>query len=257
VRVAAISDIHGNMPAFDAVLSDIEKEHVDIIIGGGDFASGPMPWQVLDRLSGLGDAARLIRGNADRELVADFDSPRPRESASHGEDPWQRRAIWSAAQISPDQRNFLAGLPSELRVDIDGLGQTLFCHGSPRGDDDIITPGTPKARLDDVLRDVEERVVVVGHTHMQFDRRHSSSRLINPGSVGMPYEGRPGAYWALLGPDVELRRTAYDFEAAAQSILDSGYPDAEQHVRDLFLEQPGRDVVTSFFEGLQQKRKQP
>ena len=100
MRVAAISDIHGNMPAFDAVLSDIEREHVDIIIGGGDFASGPMPTQVLDRLSGLGDAARLIRGNADRELVADFDRPRRRESATDDEDPWRRRAIWSAASTS-------------------------------------------------------------------------------------------------------------------------------------------------------------
>ena len=162
--------------------------------------------------------------------------------------------IWSAAQISVDQRNFLAGLPSELRVEIDGLGQTLFCHGSPRGDDDIITPGTAETRLDDVLRNVEERVIVVGHTHMQFDRRHGSSRLINPGSVGLPYEGRPGAYWAFLGPDVDLRRTEYDFTAAAQSILDSGYPEAEQHVRDLFREQPGPDVVTAFFEGLQEKR---
>jgi predicted phosphodiesterase len=230
---------------------------VDIIIGGGDFASGPMPTQVLDRLSGLGDAARLIRGNADRELVADFDRPRRRESATDDEDPWRRRAIWSAAQISVDQRNFLAGLPSELRVEIDGLGQTLFCHGSPRGDDDIITPGTAETRLDDVLRNVEERVIVVGHTHMQFDRRHGSSRLINPGSVGMPDEGRPGAYWALLGPDVDLRRTEYDFTAAAQSILHSGYPEAEQHVRDLFREQPGRDVVTAFFESLQEKRTQP
>ena len=159
-----------------------------------------------------------------------------------------RRSAWDAKQISHAHRDHLASLPEHVTFDVGGLGVTLFCHGSPRSDEEILTPATSEERLAEVLSEVEADAVVCGHTHMQFDRRHGSIRIVNAGSVGMPYEGRPGAYLALLGPDVELRRTEYDFDAAAAAVRESGYPDAEQHVVDLFVEQPGRDEVTAFFE---------
>jgi putative phosphoesterase len=254
-RVAAIYDVHGNEPALDAVLAEIEREGVDVIVVGGDVGSGPMPAATLDRLIALGDRARLIHGNADRELVNAFDERRRLEDVADEEDPWVRRAAWNGQQITQRHRDFLDALPEYVRLEIEGLGTTLFCHGSPRSDEEIITPGTTEDRLAEILDGVDADVVVCGHTHMQFDRRHGRTRVVNAGAVGMPYEGRPGAYWVLLGPDVDLRRTEYDFDAAAELVRASGYPEAEQHVSDLFLEQPGRDEVTAFFEEMAERRR--
>jgi predicted phosphodiesterase len=248
VRVAAIYDIHGNLPALEATLVEIEREHVDLIVVGGDVASGPMPTTVIERLIGLGDRTRFLRGNADRHLVGAFDEGQQLSAVQDEADPWLRRAAWEAEQISREQRDFLADFSETAVIEVDGLGETLFCHGSPRSDEEIITPGTSEERLSTILAGVGHRVVVCGHTHMQFDRSHDERRVINAGSVGMPYEGRPGAYWALLGPGVDLRRTEYDFDAAADAIRQSGFPEAEQHVKDLFLEQPGREEVTEYFE---------
>jgi putative phosphoesterase len=254
MRVAAIYDVHANMPALEAVVAEIECEGVDTIVVGGDVGLGPMPVATLDRLMALGDRAKFIRGNADRELVMAFDAGRRPEDVVDDEDPWIRRGAWDAQQISKRHRDFLDALPERVTLDVDGLGTTVFCHGSPRSDEEIITPGTSDARLTEILAGVDADVVVCGHTHMQFDRRLGRTRVVNAGAVGMPYEGRPGAYWVLLGPDVDLRRTEYDFDAAAELVRASGYPDAKQHVADLFLAQPGRDEVTAFFEEMAEQR---
>jgi predicted phosphodiesterase len=229
-------------------LAEIDDVGVDLIVVGGDVASGPMPVKVIEQLEDLGERARFLHGNADRELVRAFDEQRKLADVSESADPWLRRGAWTAERISRQHREFLASPPEHVVLDIDGLGETLFCHGSPRSDEEIITPGTSDERLAEILSGVRQRVIVCGHTHMQFDRAHDGTRVINAGSVGMPYEGCPGAYWALLGPDVELRRTEYDFATAAEDVRRSGYPEAEQHVLDLFTEQPGRDEVTAFFE---------
>jgi predicted phosphodiesterase len=248
LQVAAIYDIHGNLPALEATLAEIEPEGAAVIVIGGDVASGPMPAAVIDRLIALGDRARFLRGNADRHLVSAFDQGQRLADVQYEKDPWLRRGAWEAEQISREQRDFLASFPENAVLEVGGLGETLFCHGSPRSDEEIITPGTTEERLSVMLAGVSQPAVVCGHTHMQFDRRHGQIRIVNAGSVGMPYEGQPGAYWALLGPDVDLRRTDYDFDAAADAIRKSGFPESEGHVTDLFLEQPGRDEVTEFFE---------
>jgi predicted phosphodiesterase len=112
-----------------------------------------------------------------------------------------------------------------------------FCHGSPRSDEECVTPETPEERVREFMTGVDERVVVTAHVHIQFDRDVAAVRSVNAGSVGLPYEGRPGAYWALLGPDVELRRTAYDVDEAVAAYRDSGFPDPEPLV-DLLLQPP-------------------
>lgn len=253
MRIAAIYDIHGNLPALDAVLQEIERENPDLIVVGGDVASGPLPRATLERLMELGGRARFIRGNADRELVACFDGapPPPRLPAEVREG-----IAWAATQLDRRHRDVLAHLPAHIVLAIDGLGEVLFCHGSPRSDEEMITAASPDERVRGALRGVAQRVVVCGHTHMQFDRRVGQVRLVNAGSVGMPY-GEPGAYWVLLGPDVLLWRTLYDLDAAAAHIRASGYPQAREFADHNVLTPPTVAEATAVFERMAARHPQP
>jgi predicted phosphodiesterase len=246
MRVAALYDIHGNLPALRAVLADVAREGVGTIVVGGDVAAGPLPRQTIEQLMALGERARFVRGNADREIVNAYDQGRREIEAER--DPAVRAAAFAASRISRDHRDFLAGYAPRLTLEVEGLGQTLFCHGSPRSDAEIITSATPQQRLREILGGIEERVVVCGHTHRQLDRRVDDSRVVNAGSVGVPYEGSPGAYWALLGPDVELRRTEYDLEAAITELRAGGFPDLDEMVQESLLEPMDPDEVAEFFE---------
>jgi diadenosine tetraphosphatase ApaH/serine/threonine PP2A family protein phosphatase len=139
---------------------------------------------------------------------------------------------------------------------IERLGPTLFCHGSPRSDEEIITRLTPDDRLDEMLALVGENVIVCGHTHVQFDRARRGKRVVNAGSVGMHNEGRPGAYWLLLGPDVELRRTAYDIEDAAKRIRATDYPDPDELLDRLTADDPSiAEEASARFELIATKRR--
>src|SRR5262245_17498578 len=240
MRVAALYDVHGNLPALEAVLADVETVGADAVVVGGDIAIGPMPRRSLERLLDLGERALFLRGNGDREIAADL--------TEAGHDPWAERTRWSAGQLGPGERAWLAALPGTQSVDVDGLGRVLFCHGSPRSDDEILTAVSSEERVAEALSGVEEAVVVCGHTHVQSDRRVTGRRLVNAGSVGMPYEARPGAYWAVIGPDVELRRTEYDLETAAAAIRESGFPDAEEFAAGNVLTVPSAEEATAQFE---------
>ena len=242
MRVAALYDVHGNLPALEAVLAEVEAEGVDLILVGGDVASGPMPVETLSRLQALG--ARFIRGNADR--VLDF-------VGGGGGDPevWRRSRLWVAERLGEDQLRFLADLPLDAVVEVDGIGPVRFCHGSPGSDEETITRLTPDERLRRLLTEVEERVVVCGHTHVQFDRVVDGVRVVNAGSVGAPYDARPGAYWLLAGRELSFRRTPYDVVAAVERILATGYPRAEEAAADLPLEDPDRPArMSALIEGL-------
>ena len=213
----------------------MRREAPDVIVIGGDIAApGPMPRETLERVMALGESARCIRGNTDRELVEHCDGT----SALPKDDVWARRGAWAAERIGAAQRDFLAALTATVAFDVEGLGPTLFCHGSPRSDEEIVTRATPAERLDAALAGVAERVVVCGHTHVQFDRTHRGTRVVNAGSVGMHWEGRPGAYWLLLGPTVEPRCTTYDVEAAARRIRATGYPEPDELVARLTAHDP-------------------
>jgi predicted phosphodiesterase len=208
-RVAALYDVHGNLPALEAVLADVSD--AEVVLVGGDVAAGPWPAETLERLRGLGSRVRFIRGNADRELAS------PSESAEEGGPP-QELLEWARARLSADQLRFLGGWPLTETLDVDGVGRVLFCHATPRSDDELLTRISEEARWRVALEGVGADVVVCGHTHVQFDRRVGDVWLVNAGSVGMPYEDRPGAYWLALGPDVRHRRTEYDTAAAAREI---------------------------------------
>lgn len=215
MRVAVLADIHGNLPALDAVLRDVEAAGVDAVVLNGDIADGPMPAQTLDRLAGLGDRAIWVRGNSDRSLTEAFDGTfQPSGLASNAGAEY---FAWCAARISRAQRDLLADLPLTVSLDIDGLGAVAFCHGTARDDNEFILVDSPVEHYRAAFAELAEATVVVGHTHMPFDRLADGRRVVNPGSVGLGY-GHPGASWALLGPDVVLRRTVYDTEAAAAAL---------------------------------------
>ena len=215
MRVAVLADIHGNLPALDAVLRDVDSAGVDVIVLNGDLADGPMPAQTLDRLEELGPRAAWVRGNTDRWLAEMFDGGfRPSGLPTN---PPAAYFKWCAARIGAEHRNRLASLPLRVTLDVDGLGLVAFCHATARDDNEFILVDSPIEHYQAAFAEVSEQTVVLGHTHMPFDRLASTRRFINPGSVGLPY-GHAGAAWALLGPDVVLRRTLYDTEAAAAQL---------------------------------------
>jgi len=253
VRVAALYDIHGNLPALDAALQEIGRENPDLIVVGGDIASGPLPRATLERLMGLGDRARFIRGNADRELVVCFDGGLLDPSLP---DASEEETRWVAGQLDRAHRDFLAQLPEHAIIAVDGLGDVLFCHGSPRSDEEVLTVATPDGRVGAALTGVAQRVVVCGHTHMQFDRYVGAVRVVNAGSVGMPY-GEPGAYWALLGPEVMLRHTPYDLDRAAELIRVSGDPRAHEFATHHVLSPPTAAEAIATFEHGAAPRSRP
>ena len=237
--MAALYDVHGNLPALTAVLGEVDALGVDAIVVGGDVASGPMPVETLDAL--LARGARFVRGNADRVLDL--------VGANDGE-TWVRARYWVADRLGRERLSFLAALPLDLTLDVVGLGAVRFCHGAPGSDEETITRLTPDERLRTLLDGVVERVVVCGHTHVQFDRAVDGIRVINAGSVGAPYEAEPAAYWALLGTDIELRRTDYDVDAAVAAIAATGYPKAAEAVTYLTPDAERPQRISALIEGL-------
>jgi putative phosphoesterase len=233
MRVAAIYDIHGNLPALEAVIQDIRLAKVDQIVVGGDVVPGPMPRETLNGLLGLDIPAQFIQGNGDREVLALM---RGTETDAV---PEQFREVirWNAEQLRPGHEQVLASWPRTVRVEIGGVGEVLFCHATPRSDTEIFTRLTPEDRLLPIFADLNAPMVVCGHTHMQFDRTIGMVRVVNAGSVGMPF-GEPGAWWLLLGPNVELRHTSYDLKKAAARIRGTNYPLAQDFATHNVLQPP-------------------
>ena len=244
MKIAAIYDIHGNLPALQAVLSEIDREGVDMIVVGGDIVPGPMSRDVLEVLLSLGDRVSWIRGNCEREVVEAFDGGAFDQIKSQ---EVRAATLWTARQMEHRHRDFMAGLPEKISLRVEGVGEVLFCHGSPRSDMEILTVATPEERLRMALAGVKEDVVVCGHTHMQFDRVCEGKRVVNAGSVGMPY-GDPGAYWLLLGPGVSLRKTNYDLQRAAELVRKSGYPLAQDFADNNILKPETAQEATEYFE---------
>jgi putative phosphoesterase len=242
MRVAAIYDIHGNLPALEAVLQDIRQAGVDQVVVGGDVLPGPMPRETLAFLLGLDLPVQFIQGNGDRVVLAQ------KAGLEISEVPEQHRepVRWVAQQLYPEHERWLASWPKTLRIEIGGLGEVLFCHATPRSDTEIFTRLTPEERLLPVFGGLDVPVVICGHSHMQFDRTIGRVRVVNAGSVGMPF-GEPGAYWLLLGPDVQLRHTPYDLTKAAERILDTDYPQARDFAAHNVLHPPSEAEILAAF----------
>lgn len=226
-RVAVLSDVHGNAVALASVLGEVAQEHPDLIVFGGDFTWGPRPEETFELVQGLN--ARFVRGNADRAVLEN--------KSSTEQDQWMQ------AHHTPEMRELLAGFENSVVVEVDGLGPVRICHGSPRSDEECVTPETPEARVLEFAEGVDERVIVTAHVHIQFDREVAGIRSVNAGSVGRPYEGKRGAYWALLGPDVDLRRTEYDVEAAVERYRATDFPGVEELAEMMLTPPEPREVI--------------
>jgi predicted phosphodiesterase len=237
MRIAVLYDIHGNLPALEAVLADVRNEKPDMVLVGGDVVPGPMPRECLDLLRSLEISTQFIPGNGERVTLAQRRGEEPAEV------PVAFREVirWNAQQLTDEDARWIASWPKTLSLD-----DVLFCHASPRNDLDVFTRLTSEEKIVPLFASVRERMVVCGHTHMQYDRVIGKARVVNAGSVGMSFQGT-GAYWLLLGSKVELRRTEYGLEDAAKRIKATAYPQAETFAEKNVLHPPTEEQMLAAY----------
>ena len=249
-RVAVLSDIHGNLPALEAVLADVERAGVDLIVLNGDLADGPFPAETLDRLAALGGRAVWLRGNGDRWLAE------AREGRFSHPDPATHALIaWASARVGAEHWERLRHLPTTHTLELPGLGEVGICHATPRSDNEMFLVDSALDHHRAAFASMGAATIVAGHSHMPFDRLFDRRRMVNTGSVGMPY-GHSGASWALLGPDIVLRRTRYDLDQAAARMLRSGMPGAEAFVGEYVHATPGdEEALAAFHETLRRQQE--
>ena len=212
-RMAVIGDVHGNAVAFAAVLEDLAANPPDVVVINGDLSWGQEPEETFALADGLKNAL-FVRGNAESALIrrtADSDT-----------------ATWMLEHHSVERLAQIDSFAGSVVVEVDGLGRVFACHGSPRGDQEIVTPGTPDERMAALLEGTRLDVLVTAHVHLQFERRVLGITSMNAGSVGLQYGGTPAAYWAEIGPEIRLRRTPYDIDEAVSRAHASGIPTADR-----------------------------
>lgn len=231
MRVAALYDVHGNLPALHAVLDEVATQRIDQVVVGGDVLWGPLQSECLATLRAVG--ALFLAGNCEREVIG-----------AAGES-----SRWCREQLTSDDIALVSAWPATLDLEVDGLGRVTFCHATPRSDEENLTRITPDDEVASALSGVDADVVVCGHTHVQLDRRAPNApRLVNAGSVGLPYQGETGAFWTILGGDVEFRRTPYDVESALAALRETGFPSAADVFGESLRGTISADSATAHFE---------
>jgi putative phosphoesterase len=216
LKVAALYDVHGMPTPLSAVLEAVQREAVDAIVFGGDVFLGPLPAETLELVRSVD--AQYVRGNCDREP-----------------------GDWVLAKLNAADVGWAREWPTT--VELDGV---LYCHATPQSDEPILTDASPEERFERALAGVDARLVVAGHTHMQFRR----GNFVNAGSVGMPYEDDVAAFWAIVSEDVDFKRTPFDVERAIADIEASGWPGADEFVAQNLRAPPSRREATDYFESL-------
>lgn len=218
--IAALYDIHGNAPALAAVLEELAGRNIDALVIGGDVFPGPMAPACLDRLSTWETPVHFVRGNGDHDTLEAHRGGRL-ERVPEG---FKETMLWCAARAGDEGAAQIEAWPATVRLDVEGFGGVHFCHATPHDDNTLFTELTPEPRMSELFGGVDADLFVCGHTHMQFDRTTAAGRVVNAGSVGMPF-GEPGAYWALLNRGrVTLECTEYDYQSATALFAETGYP---------------------------------
>jgi predicted phosphodiesterase len=244
MRVAVLNDIHGNLPALEVVLGEARKAGIDRIVVGGDVFPGPMPHLVLRALRDTGIPVDFIYGNGEIAVRQYLAGQVPKLVP----EPYRPLIAFGAGQLDEAERKAVESWPMTLRLNVSPLGEVLFCHATPRNENEIFTHVTAEERLIPIFAVANAALVVCGHTHMQFDRMVGKTRVVNAGSVGMPF-GPAGADWLILGPDVELRHTNYNLEAAAQRIRQCDYPGADEFATKYVLNPPSMEEILKAYSG--------
>jgi predicted phosphodiesterase len=244
MRLAVLYDIHANLPALEAVVEEARAAGVEGLIFGGDVLPGPMPRETLDYVKALPIPARYIHGNGDRNILQILRG----EDSDRIPDAFKESLRWNAAQLHHADEGWLASWPSTLTMTVPSLGEIFFCHATARNDTEIFTRLTPDERVAEMFAGIAASLVVCGHTHIASDRSIKALRIVNPGSVGMPF-GDPGAYWMLLdsGGGVSFQRTIYDLEDAARRIRATAYPAAEAFAASNVLHPPSEAQMLAAF----------
>jgi predicted phosphodiesterase len=251
MRVAALYDIHANLPALEAVLEEVRSSDVDTVVIGGDVLPGPMPRETLARVLNLEIPVHCIQGNGELGMLAQIEATDPSAVTYWGTtsgyalpEPIKEAVRWNARQVR-DYERVLASWSMTRRLQIPDLGEVLFCHGTPRSETEAFTRLTPEERLLPVFEGLGVSLVVCGHTHMQFDRMIGKVRVVNAGSVGMPF-GPTGADWLLLAPEVQFRNTTYDLKKAADRVRETQYPQADEFAASI-LQPPSEAQMLEAF----------
>ena len=252
MRVAVLNDIHANLGALDAVLSEVREARVDGVVLGGDVLVGPMQRETLARIRELIVPVHAIYGNAELAMLAQLDAATPDAVTYWGTtsgaplpERYREWIRWCARQLSAEDVNWVRTWPKTIRVAIDGVGDVLFCHGTPTSETDAFTVQTPEDVLKPVFDGLGVPLVVCGHTHMQFDRMIGTTRVVNAGSVGSPF-GRTGADWLLLGPDIQLRHNDYDLQGTAERIRATAFPGAQEFAQYVLTPPPEAAMLEAF-----------
>jgi predicted phosphodiesterase len=233
-RIAVIGDVHGNAVAFAAVLEDIRGDAPDLVVVNGDLSWGPEPEETLALADDL-ESALFVRGNAESALLrrtGDSDTDR-----------------WMLERHSAERLQQIESFAGAVSVEVGGIGRLFVCHGSPRGDQELVTGETPDERMRELLAGRQLDVLVTAHVHLQFKRQVLGITSMNAGSVGLQYGGTPAAYWVEIGPEIRLRRTPYDLDEAERRTLSSGIPTADRIVQ-MLREPPSAEEVTEHAERL-------
>lgn len=249
MRIAAIYDIHGNLTALEAVLHEINQDNVDCIVVGGDVIAGPMPAETLTLLQNISIPIHFIHGNAESELLRHLVGEKPLGLSKRADE----RTYWVAKKLSEDHKQFISGWPATIDLMVDGYGKILFCHATPNSDIEVFTQHSPEKKLVDIFESQNAALVICGHTHMQFDRNIGDVRVVNAGSVGMPF-GHTGADWLLIGTEVEFRHTDYDISKAAERIRQSSYPHADDFTTNNILQPPSKAKALEMLSQLETKQ---
>ena len=254
MRIAAIYDIHGNPSALEAVLHDINKKQVDCIVVGGDVVAGPLPIETLALLQQITLPTHFILGNAESDVLMHIMGKEINGLSERANEV----ARWVARRLSPENQQFLSSWVPTVQLKTDEQGHVLFCHGTPYNNSEIFTKLTSNEKLTVIFGNLSASVVVCGHTHMQFDRSIGKIRIVNAGSVGMPF-GKAGADWLLIDKEISFNHTNYDLNKASERIRQSDYPYADDFAKNNVLNPPSEKKMLEMLTRMEteQTKKRP